>query len=149
MTFLKNRDGGNSTPTTIKDSRSLKEQEKSYNSLTQEIARLRASRTNLLSAQSEKPKELTPKNRSDGNGFKSITNYFADNFKERETDKDRSLQRSNFLSGLSVNQDNFFSRDDAREKRLSDQFPLSKIYEVQDLFYNVGDREFNELSSEY
>lgn len=115
--------------------------ERSYKTLSQEISKLRSSRSNLLE-NSPKPKELTPKH--------SLNNYFFNDLRDNEKDN-RPLTKNNFLTGsLNTTENNLFGKDDSTvaDRKLLDKFPLSKIYEIQDIFYNVSDKDFNDLAAE-
>jgi len=134
------------TPTAGKENKLKIDTDRSYKALSQEIAKFRSSRSNLLEQSPiSRPKELTPKNSSQ-------TTFFSNNdLRERDSEKDKPLARFNFHSPSATADTIFFNREEpsSNEKKLTDKFALSKIYEIQDLFYNVSEKEFNELSQEY
>lgn len=136
------------TPNSGKENKLKIDTDRSYKALSQEIAKFRSSRSNLLEQSPiSRPKELTPKH-------SSHTGFFSTNDqRERDSEKDKPLNRFNFHSpGASTTESIFFNREEivsSGDKKLTDKFPLSKIYEIQDLFYNVSEKEFNDLSPEY
>jgi hypothetical protein len=134
----------NTTPTNNKENRLRLESERSYKTLSQEIAKLRSSRTNLLTQSPLETKQLTPKQSS--KDIKILSGFLSDNFRESEREKS-ATNRFN-QTGTSTAYESSSVKDDTGSKKLGDQLPLSKIYEIQDIFYNITDKEFNELSSE-
>lgn len=134
----------NSKTPTGKENKLKIDTERSYKTLSQEIAKLRSSRSNLHEQSPlSKPKDnLTPKSTS------QLSNHFFSN-DFRDSEKEKPQTKFNFFS---TTESAIVQREEpgsGEDKRMSDRLPLSKIYELQDLFYNVADKEFNDLSSEY